>query len=132
MTTTELTTEYPDLFNHIHQSGITYGPQKLALMQEACRLMEVPLSSENLDPEGEAICSLLRVKLFDPCGSFTWYIQDWDGQDICFGYVTGFENEWGNFSLQELSAIRGRLGIGIEVDVYFKPIEQKELTTHEN
>jgi hypothetical protein len=50
-----------------------------------------------------------------------------DGQDICFGYVTGFANEWGSFSLEKLSAIRGRFAIGIEVDVNFKPIEQKDL-----
>jgi hypothetical protein len=119
------TPQYPNLQDHINQSGITYGPQKLALMQKACRLMEVP--TDNLTDEGETKSQLLRVKLFDPCGSFTWYVQDWDGEDICFGYVTGIENEWGSFSLQELSDIKGRLGIGIEVDVYFKPIHHEEL-----
>lgn len=116
----------PRLFNHINQSGITYGPKKLALMQEACRLMEVP--TNNVDDDGNTISPLLRVKLFDPCGQFTWYIQDWDGHDICFGWVKGFEDEWGSFSLQELSEIKGPLGIGIEIDVYFTPVYQKEIT----
>lgn len=119
------TTELPRLYNHINQSGITYGPQKLALMQQACRLMEVP--TDNLTDEGETISQLLRVKLFDPCSQWTWYIQDWDGEDICFGYVKGIEDEWGNFSLQELSDIPGPISIGIEVDVHFKPVDPKEL-----
>lgn len=123
------TNELPRLYHHIDQSGITYGPQKLALMQKACRLMEMPLSSENLDDEGEAICSLLRVKLFDPCSQWTWYIQDWDGEDICFGYVKGIEDEWSSFSLQELSDIPGPLSIGIEVDVHFKPSERESIIT---
>jgi hypothetical protein len=114
-------TTITNLFHHIKQSGITYGPKKLQLMQQACRFMEVPNSSENLDPEGDAISSLFRVKLFDPCGSWTWYIQVWDGADMCFGWVNGMEKEWGYFSLQELSDTPGPLGIGIEIDVYFKP-----------
>jgi len=118
----------PRLYNHINQSGITYGPQKLALMQQACRLMQVPDSDQNLDPDGKTISDLLRVKLFDPCGAWTWYIQDWDGSDICFGWVEGFEKEWGNFSLQELASIPGPLQIGIEIDVYFTPVHQKEIT----
>ena len=118
----------PRLYDHINQSGITYGPKKLALMQQACRLLEVPLSDENVDENGETRSSLLRVKLFDPCGCFTWFIQDWDGSDICFGWVEGFEKEWGSFSLQELSEIKGPLGIGIEIDVYFRPVEAKTLT----
>jgi hypothetical protein len=108
------------LYEEINQSGITHGPKKLALMQQACRLMEVPTS--NLDSD------LLRVKLFDPCGSWTWYVQDWDGEDICFGWVEGFENEWGSFSLRELSEIKGPLGIGIEIDVYFTPTAAKNIT----
>jgi hypothetical protein len=121
--------ELPRLYNHINQSGITYGPKKLALMQQACRLMQVPLSQENLTDEGDAISKLLRVKIFDPCSSWTWYVQDWDGEDICFGWAEGFEKEWGSWSLTEMSQIKGALGIGLEVDVYFTPIEHSKLTS---
>jgi hypothetical protein len=107
--------------DHIDQAGITYGPQKLALMQEACRLQNVPLDEKNIDENGATIDPTLRVKLFDPTGSFTWYVQGWDGSDICFGLVHGFEPEWGSFSLKELSSIRGNLGIGIEIDTWFTP-----------
>jgi len=36
-----------NLYDHIDQSGITYGVKKLELMREACRLQEVTLSDEN-------------------------------------------------------------------------------------
>jgi hypothetical protein len=82
-----------NLADHIDQAGITYGARKLALMQEACRLQNVPLDDDNIDENGGTIDSTLRVKLFDPCGSFTWYVQSWDGSDICFGFVKGFDDE---------------------------------------
>ena len=82
--------------------------------------MEVP--TENLDS------ALMRVKFFDPCGSWSWYVQDWDGEDSCFGWVKGVEPEWGYFSLTELSEIKGPLGIGIEIDVYFTPTPAKTIT----
>jgi hypothetical protein len=36
--------------------------------------------------------------------------------------VHGFEKEYGSFSLRELSEVKGALGIGLEVDVWFTPI----------
>jgi hypothetical protein len=97
-------------------------------MQKACRLQKVPFSDDNIDENGSTKDTTLRVKLFDPSGSFTWYVQEWDGSDICFGYVQGFEGEWGSFSLKELSSIRGRMGIGIEVDTWFNPTPAQEIT----
>jgi hypothetical protein len=89
-------------------------------MQQACRIMQVP--TDNINEDGETIDPLLRVRLFDPTSRWTWLIQDWDGSDICFGYVPGIEVEWGSFSLRELSAIPGPLGIGIEIDTYYSPV----------
>lgn len=107
--------------DHINQNGITYGQRKLELMQKACRLQETPLTDKNTDEDGNTISKVFRVKLFDPCGSWSWYVQDWDGSDICFGYVFGHFPEWGTFSLSELASVKGRLGIGIEVDTSFRP-----------
>jgi hypothetical protein len=121
-------TTLPSLHEHINQSNVTYGPKKLALMQQASRLMETPLTHQNVDTEGETISKLLRVKLFNPCGSWTWYVQDWDGTDVCFGWVQGTEPEWGYFSLQEISEYPGTLGIGIEIDTYFTPVERNLIT----
>jgi hypothetical protein len=40
---------------------------------------------------------------------------------VFFGYVIGFEKEWGYFALSELEAIRGAGGLTIERDLYFTP-----------
>ena len=56
------------------------------------------------------------VKFFDPCGSWTWYATEFDGEDRFFGFVRGLENELGYFSLSELESVKG---IGIERDLYF-------------
>lgn len=60
-------------------------------------------------------------KFFDPCGSWTWYAMEFDGEDTFFGYVDGFEGELGYFSLSELTSVKGPLGLGIERDLYFSP-----------
>ena len=52
-----------NLYDHINQSGITYGEKKLELMREACRLQAVPLS-DGVHEEGNI--PTLFVKLFDP------------------------------------------------------------------
>jgi len=64
---------------------------------------------------------IVWAKLFYPDFSWTWYVIEFDGEDICFGYVKGFENELGYFSLKELQRTRGKLGCKIERDLYFKP-----------
>jgi hypothetical protein len=63
------------------------------------------------------------AKFFDPQGSWTWYLmnQDPDDPNYLWGIVKGFETEIGSFSLSELQSFRGRFGLGIERDLYFKP-----------
>lgn len=109
------------LYHHIDQSGITYGPRKLEIFRQACFLRGVPVCA-NYNTE------LARVKIFDPCGSWTWYICEWDpDNNIAYGLVKGFESERGDFSLEELSSVPGPLGIGLEVDVYWRPTLVNEL-----
>lgn len=64
---------------------------------------------------------MVWVKLFYPDFSWTWYIIEYDGSDLCFGYVEGFENELGSFSLKELQTHRGKLGLPLERARYWKP-----------
>jgi len=60
------------------------------------------------------------AKFFDPTGSWTWYAFEFDPEDnVFFGFVRGFENELGSFSLSELESIKGQFGLGIERDRYF-------------
>ena len=73
----------------------------------------------------EAICV---VKFFDPTGSWTWYVTEFDGNDTFFGLVDGFELEWGSFSLSELKSVKGPLGLGIERDRYFGMPKLKDVS----
>lgn len=67
---------------------------------------------------------VLQVKFFDPYGSWTWYACEYDPKErIFFGYVQGLENEWGEFSLDELEALKFCGVQRIERDLYFKPIK---------
>lgn len=64
---------------------------------------------------------LARVKLFTPWTNWTWYLVEYDGRDLAFGLVDGFEVELGHFSISELQAIRGPHGLTIERDQHFQP-----------
>jgi hypothetical protein len=87
---------------------------------------------------------LVRVKFFDPYGSWKWYVIEGemfekgnatilDGKEypndiILYGLVEGFENELGDFSLTELELIKTPWGMPrIERDLYFTPIRLSEL-----
>ena len=63
------------------------------------------------------------VKLSTPDANWTWFIIEFSKEDAktCFGYVQGMESELGYFSLEELEAIHGPLGLAIERDLSFKP-----------
>ena len=69
------------------------------------------------------------AKFFDPTGSWTWYLmnQDPEDPDYLWGIVKGFEVEMGSFSLSELESVRGRFGLGIERDRYFRPLPAQEV-----
>ena len=62
------------------------------------------------------------VKFFSPWMGWAWYAtegEEIDGQWIFYGYVRGIENEYGEFSLQELEETkRGDLPL-VERDMHF-------------
>ena len=67
---------------------------------------------------------VVHAKFFNPYGSGTWLITEFDGQDTMFGYVMGLGgDEWGYISLRELEFAKGPFpGVqGIERDAHFKP-----------
>jgi hypothetical protein len=70
------------------------------------------------------------VKFFTPDSSWTWYASEFNGDDIFFGLVIGFEAEFGYFSLSELESVRGPLGLPIERDLHFEPKSLEELRDH--
>jgi DUF2958 family protein len=62
-----------------------------------------------------------QVKFFYPDFDWTWYGIEFDGEDLFYGLVTGFEKELGSFRLSELLENRGKLGLEIERDLSFEP-----------
>jgi len=80
--------------------------------------------------DGLGLDALARVKFFTPDSNWTWYASEFDGKDIFFGLVIGFETELGYFSLSELSEARGPLGLPIERDLHFVPKTLRELEAH--
>jgi hypothetical protein len=70
---------------------------------------------------------LALAKYFTPWSNWTWYALEFDTEDTFFGYVDGFEREFGYFSLSELDSARGPGGLRIERDLYFAPRKLVEL-----
>ena len=67
-------------------------------------------------------CPVARVKLFDPTGSWTWYIAAYDPDTrVAWGLVDGFEAELGDFSMEALVTMRGRFGLPLERDLHWMP-----------
>lgn len=72
--------------------------------------------------QSESDNPLVVTKLFDPCGSGTWFLTEYDPENnLAFGYVTGLQHdEWGHVSLTELEMIERPFQLTIERDLYFK------------
>ncbi len=67
------------------------------------------------------------AKFFYPNFSWTWYAIEFDGNDLFYGLVDGFEKELGYFSLSELQNNKGKLGLPVERDWYFTPCRLSEI-----
>jgi len=95
----------------------------MELMTDAIRRALPPLySQESLG--GDAVA---QVKYFTPDGQWTWLATEFDGVDIFFGLVEGFEKELGLFRLSELRSARGPMGLKIERDLYWTPKPLREI-----
>src|SRR6266487_5652898 len=91
------------LERHINQNGVLPGSQKLAQFQQALRLRGTPpLYSQ----DGQGDEAIVYVKIFDPSGSWTWYLTEWDGAQEAFGLVRGNDCELGYVSLAELASLQ--------------------------
>ena len=67
------------------------------------------------------------AKFFCPWNEWAWYFTEYDPETrIFFGFVRGLENEFGYTSLDEMEAIKGPFGLGIERDLYFAPLSLAE------
>ena len=73
---------------------------------------------------------MVHAKFFTPWSNWTWFVTEGSQEDedfIFFGYVIGFEKEWGYFSLNELQSARGPAGLTIERDLHFTPKRKSEI-----
>src|SRR3989440_9643791 len=70
---------------------------------------------------------LVMCKFFTPDSNWTFYALEFDGEDLFFGWVVGFEKELGSFQLSELVEARGPLGFPIERDIHFSPTKLSEV-----
>jgi hypothetical protein len=77
--------------------------------------------------DAQGLPAIAYVRCFTPDSSWTWYAAEFDGTDMFWGLVIGHYKEFGTFSLSELHAVRGKLGLPIERDRHFKPTPLTEL-----
>ena len=60
-----------------------------------------------------------------------WYVIEFDGADICFGWVKGFEPELGYFSLAEIASIHELGGTSVVLrDPHFAPCPLSQVKQH--
>ena len=77
--------------------------------------------------DGKGDEAVAIVKFFTPDANWTWYAIEFDGDDLFFGLVNGFEPELGYFSLSELQTVRGGLGLPVERDMYWEEMTIGEI-----
>ena len=94
----------------------------MELLTQELREQLPPLYSQEQEPDPLVIC-----KFFTPDSSWTWYALEFDGEDVFFGLVDGFEQELGYFRLSELMQARGPFGLPIERDIHFSPTRLSEV-----
>ena len=89
---------------------------KLIIEEFEALFKDYPLYSQEHEEDPLVIC-----KLFDPIGSATWYLTEYDSvEKIAFSYVSGLvQDEWGYNSLTELESTPRPFGLTIERDLYF-------------
>jgi hypothetical protein len=96
--------------------------QDMKLLTKALRKKLPPLYTTEQEADPLIVC-----KFFSPYTNWEWYAMEFDGTDTFFGWVRGYEDELGYFSLSELEQNSPPEGTGIERDLSFTPIRQSAL-----
>jgi Protein of unknown function (DUF2958) len=77
-----------------------------------------PLYSQEAEAE-----PTVYAKFFMPGTGWTWYVTEGgeqEGDFLFFGFVVGFESEFGYFLLSELESVTTPLGLHVERDLSFR------------
>lgn len=91
----------------------------MELLPAALRTLLPPLYSQENNPDPR-----VHLKYFTPDSNWTWFVTeggDQEGDYLFFGYVIGFEEEWGYFLLSELASVGRARRLPIERDLHFEP-----------
>lgn len=90
-------------------------------------LTKIILSKTPLLYKGEGD-KLITAKFFTPDSGWSWFLAEYDPiNQIAFGYVVGFESEWGYFSIPEIESLKGPMGLTVERDRWFTPRRASEI-----
>ncbi|MEJ7860881.1 MAG: DUF2958 domain-containing protein [Pyrinomonadaceae bacterium] len=76
-------------------------------------------SQENIKTQEKTV----HAKFFFPAVDWTWFVIEGKQEEddfVFFGFVIGFVEEWGYFTLNELEHISIE-GLTVERDLHFKP-----------
>lgn len=89
------------------------------------RLLDDALRSSlpKLRQQSDVSDPIVYAKFFFPASGWTWLVTEGEVETndfLFYGYVIGFESEWGYFGLRELEEVEVR-GLRIERDLYFEP-----------
>jgi hypothetical protein len=90
----------------------------MKLLPDELRQRLPPLYSQEAEPE-----PTIYAKFFMPGTGWTWYVTEGSEQDddfLFFGFVVGFESEFGYFLLSELESVTTPLGLHVERDLSFR------------
>lgn len=93
-----------------------------ALIQRVPKLYQ----SENISIKDK----ILQLRYYATNSSWQWFLVEYDeNTEIAFGYVVGYEKEWGYFSLKEFEEINEDESsmIKIKRDTLFKPSRFSDL-----
>ena len=74
--------------------------------------------------DGKGMDATVHAKFFDPQGSATWYLTEYDPKTgDAFGHADmGFgQGELGYFNVWEIGQTKGKMGLPMERDMYFDP-----------
>lgn len=118
--------------------------QMILLTKELERVIPQLYSTEGISLDEKR----LVAKFFTPDSNWTWYVAEGSWIDdegvpslksgkapvdyLFFGWVHGFEKEWGNFVLSELMTAKGPMGLHIERDKFWTPKKAKEIGDQRN
>lgn len=87
---------------------------------------EIRATLPDLYTQEYATDPVVHVKFFTPDAGATWFIIEFDGEDTFYAFCYLGPHmadcaELGYVTLSELESLRGKLGLPVERDLYFKP-----------